>query len=131
VTPDDHTHARLQRIENHLSNLDKRVSVLSAVDDGVVKQRIRETFGDPRTVIIYRGVERGMTQKQIAAALKARKLPLADQPAVSRTLSDLEEKQFVRKTAAGGYILREGWEDFGLARTLKKTLRDANIDDLS
>lgn len=130
MTPDDHTQARLQRIEDHLNNLDKRVSVLSAVDDSQIRQRLRDIFKEARTVIIYRGVQRGLTQKKIAAALKERRLPLADQPAVSRTLTDLEEKHFVRKVAGGGYVMRDGWNDFGLEKALKKTLRDADINDL-
>lgn len=61
---DDHTQARLQRIEDHLRSLDDRVSVLSAVDSGAAKERIAETFGsDPRTVVIYRGVQAGLTQQ--------------------------------------------------------------------
>src|SRR5205823_13898510 len=63
---DDVNQARLQRIEDHLRSLDARVSVLSAVDSGEVKKRIAATFSDPRMVIIYRGVQAGLTQQQIA-----------------------------------------------------------------
>ena len=123
--------ARLQRIENHLKNLDQRVSVLSAVEDATVKQRIAKTFGDdPRMVIIYRGVQRGMTQQQIANALKDRGLGGALQPRVSETLIDLEARGFVRRTPEGPFRPRDGWDDFGLDRTLKKTLRTHKIADI-
>jgi hypothetical protein len=128
----DHTQARLQRIEDHLRSLDERVSVLSAVDDGPARDRIRETFADnPRMVIILRGIQRGMTQTAIAAALKTRSLPGAHQSLVSAALSELEELQFVKKVPGGGYVQRDGWVDFGLEKTLKKTLRAKNIADLS
>ena len=128
----DHTQARLQRIEDHLRTLQERVSVLSAVDDGPARERIRQTFAEnPQMVIIYRGVQRGMTQKATAAALKSRGLPGAHQSVVSGALSELEEKQFVKKVPEGGYVPRDGWADFGLEKALKKALKAKNIDDLS
>ena len=127
----DHTQARLQRIEDHLRNLQERVSVLSAVDDGPARQRIRETFDEqPRMVIIYRGVQRGLSQRKIAAALKDRGLPGAHQSEVSIAINELLEKQFVKKASGGTFVPRDGWEDFGLEKTLKKALKSRGIDDL-
>jgi hypothetical protein len=129
---DDHTQARLQRIEDHLRSLDDRVSVLSAVDSGAAKARIAETFGsDPRTVVIYRGVQAGLTQQQIANALKERGLPQAQQQRVSDTLDDLVELGFIERTRKGRFVVARGWDGFGLDRVLKKTLRTSKIVDLS
>jgi hypothetical protein len=126
----DYTQARLQRIEAHLRNLDQKVSVLSAVDDPAVKQRIDETFGqDPRAALIYRGVQRGMTQQDIAEALKERGLAGATQPRVSETLTILAERGFVQRKKAG-FVIRDGWDDFGLDRTLKRLLKKHKINDL-
>ena len=63
--------------------------------------------------------------------LRAGGLPGAHQPDVSVALSQLEEKQFVKKIPAGAYIPRDGWADFGLEKTLKKALRMKKIDDLT
>jgi hypothetical protein len=132
VTPDDNTQARLQRMEDHLHSLDKTVSVLAAVDDGNVKKRIQDTFGgDARMVIILRGVQKKMTQRQIAGALRDRGLPSAEQPRVSESLNQLEEKQFVLKVPGGTFIPNEGWGKFGLEKTLKKTLKNKKVDDLT
>jgi hypothetical protein len=118
-------------MEAHLRNLDEKVSVLSTVDDPAVKGRIAETFGDdPRAALIYRGVQLRMTQQQIADALKERDLPGATQPRVSETLTDLEERGFVRRTKKAGFVVREGWEDFGLNRVLKRALKKHKVDDL-
>jgi hypothetical protein len=81
-------------------------------------------------VIIYRGVQRGMTQRQIADALKQRSLAGALQPRVSETLIELEGRGFVRRAPDGPFRPREGWDDFGLERTLKKTLRTHKIADI-
>src|SRR5205823_5249237 len=119
----DHTQARLQRIEKDVRDLSATVSVLAAVDDGAAKQRIADTFGsDPRTVIIYRGVQRGLTQQEIADLLKERGLPLATQPRVSETLDVLEQRRFIERAPKGVRNILPGWDKFGLERTLKKTL---------
>ncbi len=111
--------------------MQERVSVLSAVDDGPARQRIRETFDEqPRMVIIYRGVQRGLSQRKIAAALKDRGLPGAHQSEVSIAINELLEKQFVKKASGGTFVPRDGWEDFGLEKTLKKALKSRGIDDL-
>jgi hypothetical protein len=127
----DHTQARLQRIEAHIRRLDDRVAVLSVVGDAAeAKRRIADTFGDARTVIIYRGVQHGMNQPQIVEALKERGLPRAQQQRVSDTLRELDDGMFIRGTKTG-YQRHEGWDEFGLERALKKTLREAKVDDLA
>jgi hypothetical protein len=128
----DHTQARLQRIEKDVRNLSATVSVLAAVDSGAAKKRIQETFGtDPRMVIVYRGVQRGMTQQQIADAAKARGLPAATQPRISEALDVLEEQRFIERAPRGQRNVLPGWEAFGLERVLKRTLKTHNVDDLS
>jgi hypothetical protein len=122
--------ARLQEIEKHLRNLDERVSVLSAVDGSRAKQVIAETFKDPRTVIIYRGVQRGKTQQQIAAALRERSLPQALQQRVSDTFSHLEDLGFLRRRPDKAFDIVQGWDDFGLEKVMRKTLLRDNIADL-
>lgn len=127
---DEANQARLQRIEDHLRSLDARVSVLSAVDSGATKQRIADTFSDPRTVIIYRGVQAGLKQREIADALRERKLPRPQQQRVSDTLDELIELGFIARTKKGPFVVVDGWDSFGLDRVLKKTLRASKIDDL-
>lgn len=130
---DEYTQARLQRMEEDLRSLKQQVSVLSVVEDPAVRKKIQETFSDePRNVIIYRGIERGMNQTEIAAALKDRDLPKAQQPRVSETLDELVERGFVRRMPKGRYVLRDekAYADFGLEKVLKKTLKKHGIDDL-
>lgn len=128
---DDVNQARLQRIEDHLRSLDARVSVLSAVDSGAAKQRIADTFSDPRTAIIYRGVQVGFTQRRIADALKERNLPRPQQQRVSDALDELVELGFIARTKKGRFVVVDGWDAFGLDRALKKTLRTSKVDDLA
>lgn len=128
----DHTQARLQRIEKDVRDLSATVSVLAAVDDGAAKQRIQDTFGsDPRMVIIYRGVQVGMTQQEIADALKERGLPAATQPRVSESLDQLEASRFIERAPKGQRNILPGWDKFGLERTLKKTLKAHHVANLS
>ena len=127
----DVNQARLQRIEDHLRSLDARVSVLSAVDSGAAKQRIADTFSDPRTAIIYRGVQAGFTQRRIADALKERNLPRPQQQRVSDALDELVELGFIARTKKGRFVVVDGWDAFGLDRVLKKTLRTSKVDDLA
>lgn len=132
MADDEHLQARLQRIEDHLRNLDQRVSVLSSVEDNTAREKIARVFdGDPRMVIIYRGIQRGMTQQQIAAALEERGLEAAQQQRVSESLTYLQKEAFIRRIRKGGFQVREGWEEFDLERTLRLTLRRSKIDDLS
>lgn len=127
----DHTQARLQRIEEHVRSLSATVSVLAAVDSAAAKKRIEDTFGfKPRMVIIYRGVQAGLTQQQIADVLKARELP-GTQQRVSDALTELEKERFIERTPKGRPAAVPGWEPFGLERVLKKTLRASGVADLS
>ncbi len=107
------------------------VSVLAAVDSREAKALIEETFASPRNVVIFRGIQRGMTQAQIATALKERDLKKnAQQPQVSKTICHLEDLGFVEKTPKGTYVPKAGWDSFGLEKTLRKTLRSAGLNDL-
>jgi hypothetical protein len=126
----EHIHARLQRIEERVANLDDTVAILARVDDAQAKQRIQETFAaDPSMVIIYRGVEKGLSQKQIAAELRTRKLLRADQADVSRACAVLDDKGFVKR-GRKGYEVREGWESFGIDRALKQILKAKKVPPL-
>jgi hypothetical protein len=129
---DDHTQARLQRIEKDVRELAATVSVLAAVDDGQAKQRIQDTFGsDPRMVIIYRGVQKGLTQQETANSLKERGLAAATQPRVSEALDELERLRFIERAPRGVRNVVPGWDKFGLERVLKKTLKTNGVPDLS
>ena len=127
----DELQARVQRIEEDLRSLHDVVAVLAAADSHAVKQVIRDVFSDPRTVIVYRGIQQGMTQVEIGTALKARGLKKYFQPDVSRTVGLLEDKGFVEKPPKGAHVTRTGWNQYGLEKHLRKTLRDAEIDDLN
>jgi hypothetical protein len=128
----DQTQARLQRIEKEVRNLSATVSVLAAVDSAEAKKRIEDTFGsDARMVIIYRGVQKGLSQQQIAQALRARGLPGAQQARVSNAFDELEEKRFIERSPKGRPTVLPGWEAFGLGRVLKKTLRTNGVADLT
>jgi hypothetical protein len=129
---DDHTQARLQRIEQRVASLDDTVAVLAMVDDAAAKQRIEETFGnDPSMVIVYRGVQRNITQEKTAEELRARHLPRANQAEVSRARALLEDKGFLRKGEPRGYTIRDGWAPFGIERYLRRVLRSGGIADLA
>jgi hypothetical protein len=120
----DHTQERLQRIEERVASLDNTVSILAAVDDAMAKARIVEVFGDdPSMVIIYRGVEKKLSQTQIAAELRKRGLTRADQGDVSRACAFMLDKRFLKKKKPKGYAVREGWEPFGLDKYLKQVLK--------
>jgi hypothetical protein len=128
----DQTQARLQRIEEDVRSLNARYRVLAAVDDTAVRQQIADTFGDDaRMAIIYRGVQLGKTQQEIAAALAERNLPLATQPRVSESLGLLVDRGFVTRKRNGPFTAAEGWSDFGLDRTIRKTLRKHNVRDFA
>jgi hypothetical protein len=127
----DQTHARLQRIEEHVRKLEQTVSVLSAVDGDAAKARIAETFGsDARMSLIYRGVQRGLTQQKIADELRARSLKGAQQARVSNSFAQLEDLGFIHRTPESVWVVTEGWKAFGIEKVLRKTLRDAGVDDL-
>lgn len=125
------TQARLQDIEKHVRSLDGTVRVLASVDRPAVRSQIAQAFVDRRLIIVYRGVQEGMNQREIAAQLKARGMSRATQSFVSDALAKLDEHGFVAKASkGGGYVLVQGWEAFNLTKTLRKMLKAANIDDL-
>jgi hypothetical protein len=126
----DHTQARLQRIEERVASLDDTVSILAAVDDELAKKRIVDTFEmDPSMVIIYRGVQRDLTQARTAGELRTRGLQRANQARVSTARAFLEEQGFLKKTQTG-YSVREGWAPFGIERYLRQVLRATDTADL-
>lgn len=128
---DSYTQGRLQDIEKHVRSLDGTVKVLASVDRPAVKKRIEATFDDPRMIVVYRGVQRGLKQHEIAAELKARDLPQAQQPFVSKALTQLQEQGFVEKAPKGaGYVAVDGWNAFNLERILRKMLKAAGVDDV-
>jgi hypothetical protein len=127
---DQHTQARLQRIEERVASLDDTVSILAVMDDGAAQQRMKEMFeNDPSMAIIYRGVELQITQTRTAQELKARELPRADQGDVSRARATLADKNFITKTSSG-YATRHGWKQFGIEKYLKQVLKRAAVPDL-
>lgn len=126
------TQGRLQDIDRHVRSLDGTVRVLASVDRPAVKKRIQQTFADPRMVIVYRGVQRGLKQQEIADELKRRGLPQAQQPFVSKALTLLQDQGFVDKAPKGaGYTVIDGWNAFNLERVLRKVLKAAEVDDLA
>ena len=128
---DPHTLGELQDIRKHLRSLDGTVRILASSDRPTIKKRIEDTFDDPRMVIVYRGVQRGLNQAQTAEKLRARGLADANQPFVSTALARLQELDFVEKASSGGsYVVVDGWKPFNLERALRKRLRDAGIVDL-
>jgi hypothetical protein len=128
---DSYTQGRLQEIERHVRSLDGTVRVLAAVDRPAVRKGMEATFSDPRLIIIFRGVQRGLTQQKIADELKARGLPRAQQGFVSTALTQLLDRGFVDRAPKGGYSAVEGWEAFGLNRILRKILKANNVDDIA
>ncbi len=129
---DPYTQGRLQDIEKHVRSLDGTVRVLASVDRPAVRKQIAEAFADPRVIIVYRGVQEGLNQRQIAGHLKTRGLSRATQSFVSDALAKLDEHGFVAKAPmGGGYVAVEGWEAFNLAKTLRKMLKAADVDDLA
>lgn len=129
---DPYTQGRLQDIEKHVRSLDETVKVLASVDRPAVRKEIEQAFADPRAIVIYRGVQEGLTQPQIADQLKARGLSNPTQSFVSAALATLHDGGFVDKAPKGaGYIAVEGWEAFNLKKVLRKALKAAGIDDLA
>lgn len=128
---DGNTQARLQRIEARVASLDDTVSILATVDDALAKQRIDEVFGDdPSMVVLYRGVQLGLSQERIAGELRRRGLQRADQGDVSRACAFLMDKRFLKKREPKGYTVRDGWEAFGLDKFLKQVLKARKIEPL-
>jgi hypothetical protein len=129
VSSDDHVQADIQRIAKRVQSLDETVAILSRMSGA--KQQITDLFsGNPRLVIIYRGIQKGLTQTAIAKLLRDRNLPGADQGDVSRAYPTLDEAGFIRGGPQKKWVTTGGWEPFGLERILKKTLKDAGVDDV-
>lgn len=128
---DSYTQGRLQEIERHVRSLDGTVRVLAAVDRPAVSKEIEKTFSDPRMVIVFRGVQRGLTQQEIADELELRGLANAKQPFVSKALTQLQDGGFVERAPKGGYSVVDGWDAFGLARILRKVLKAHDVRDLT
>jgi hypothetical protein len=129
---DNMTNARLQRIEQRVASLDDTVSILAMVDDDLAKERIESTFGgDPSLVLVYRGVQKKLTQEQTADALRERGLARSNQAEVSRARARLRELGFLKDKEPRSYAARDGWTPFGIERYLRKVLRDANVSDLA
>lgn len=128
----DHSYGQRQRMESHLRDVNHRDSVLAALEKTeVAKQRIADTFGSsPTLVIVYVGLQRGMTQPEVAQALRDRGLPGASQPQVSIAEAKLEEAGFLRQPPKGRRVVREGWDEFGLNRALAKILRNQGVPKL-
>lgn len=129
---DNITNARLQRIEQRVASLDDTVSILAMVDDAAAKKRIEDTFaGDPSMVLVYRAIQKNLTQEQTADLLRERGLPRSNQAEVSRARAKLLELGFVKVKEPRGYAVRDGWAPFGIERFLRRVLRDANVTDLA
>jgi hypothetical protein len=128
----DHTLGHAQRIEKHVRDSNHRDSVLATLEkEEIAKKRIADTFGlSPSLVIVYQGLKAGMTQPEIAQALKDRGLPGGSQPQVSVAESKLGEAGFLRQPKKGRRVIREGWDEFGIDRALAKILKKAGIEKL-
>lgn len=105
--------------------------MLAAVDRPAVRKQIEAAFSDARVVIVFRGVQRGLTQQKIADELKSRGFQNATQPFVSQSITQLHDRGFVERAPKGGYSAVEGWNAFDLDRILRKTLKANGVDDLS
>lgn len=128
----DHELSELQDIKKHLRSLDGTVRILASSDRPAIRQQIEDTFADPRMVIVYRGVQRGLDQAQTAEELKKRGQTDANQPFVSKARAKLQERDFIEKAPSGsGYVPVDGWKPFNLERALRKILKSAGIDDLT
>lgn len=128
----DHTLGHTQRIEKHVRDSNHRDSVLATLEkEEIAKRRIAETFGsNPSLIIVYQGLKAGMTQPQIAQALKDRGLAGGTQPQVSMAEAKLDEAGFLRQPKKGRRVIREGWDEFGIDRALAKILKQARTPKL-
>lgn len=128
---DGYTQGRLQEIEKHVRNLDGMVRVLAAVDRPVLRKQIETAFSDPRVVIVFRGVQRGLVQRKIADELRTRGFPSPTQTFVFQTITQLHEAGFVERTQKGGYTAVEAWDAFNIDKILRKVLKANGVDDLA
>lgn len=114
----------------HLRDLDERHSVITGIQTAEeARDRIASTFADrPDLVIIYQGVAKGLSQREIARELEARGQPGASQPTVGRNIEKLERLWFLRKPRKGPHVVRPAWdEEFNLNRELGRILRKHKV----
>lgn len=114
----------------HLQDLDERHSVVTGIEQADdARERIAATFnGRPDLVIIYQGVAKGLSQREIAKELAARGLPGASLASVHRNIQELERLWFLRKPAKGRHVVRPAWDrEFNLNRALGRVLRKAKV----
>lgn len=117
----------------HLRDLDERHSVIAGIQTAEeARDRIAKTFAErPDLVIIYQGVAKGLSQRDIAGELEARRLPGASQPTVGRNIEKLERLWFLRKPKKGPHVVRSAWdEEFNLSRELGRILRKHKVPKL-
>ena len=126
----DHALGHAQRIEKHVRDSNHRDSVLATLEkEELAKKRIADTFdASPTLVIVYQGLKAGLTQPEVAQALKDRNLPGGTQPQVSVAEAKLEEAGFLRPPKKGRRVIREGWDEFNIDRALAKILKKAGIE---
>ena len=118
---------------SHLRKIDERHSVISGIqtaEDALA--RINDTFGErPDLVIVYQGVAKGLSQRQIAEELATRAQPGASQTSVARNVEKLEKLWFLKKPQKGPHVVRPAWdEEFNLSRELKRILRRHKVAPL-
>lgn len=118
--------ARVQRIEADVHGLYR---MLSITDGDKVRSLLKATFADPRTCLIFRGVQAGLSQPRIAEQLKKEGMKQPEQQRVSDTLKELDEVGLVNRTEKGRYVAAGGLHQFGLDRIIAATLRKAKIAD--
>jgi hypothetical protein len=117
----------------HLRDLDERHSVISGIQTAEeATARIAGTFADrPDLVIIYQGVAKGLSQRDIARELEARGQPGASKATVGRSIEKLERLYFLRKPKKGPHVVRPAWDDeFNLSRELMRILRKHKVPGL-
>src|SRR4051812_43325884 len=108
----DHAFSELQDIKKHLRSLDGTVRILASSDRPAIKRQIEDAFSDPRLILVYRGVQRGLDQAQTAEEIKRRGLAGANQPFVSKARARLQEQDFIEKVPGGAYVVVDGWKPF-------------------
>lgn len=117
----------------HIRDLDERHSVVVGIQTAdEARARITATFADrPDLVIIFQGVAKGLSQREIAEELEARGLPGASQTTVSRNIEKLDRLWFLRKPKKGSHVVRPAWEEeFNLSRELRRILRKHKVSGL-
>jgi hypothetical protein len=117
----------------HLQDLNERHAVIAGIQTAEeATARIVATFADrPDLVLIYQGVAKGLSQRDIARELETRGLPGASQPTLGRNIEKLERLWFLRKPKKGPHVVRLAWdEEFNLKRELGRILRKHKVAGL-